>query len=145
MADEARQETLVKDISWDAIGGEQDTTSSKYFKPELNVRYDITIASAKAVEKTFAGKTEPTKMVEMQLATLNGEPTEKVWSCGSWLVMKVVKGHVKAGTLTNKKFLVKKTMQNNKQVYLFEEIGDAGAQAPHTPHGDFDNDAEAFL
>ena len=110
---------------WEGIDAQLEG-ASEYFKPELNTPYRLVFASAKPAPpddrfKDRDGK--PKVRMVITLKTLNGQPSNLIWTTGAFAVMREVRTAQKAGNLDRIEFLLKKKEEDGRTRYVFERIG----------------------
>lgn len=110
-----------KDVSWCEVKEKGD---SRFFSPQYDMAYKVTIGSVILVKRAFNEGDEPKLKVQCALKTLNGEPSGKIWETGSFSIMRELKKHIKeekwAGS--NITYLLKKKKEGEKTTYVFEEL-----------------------
>ena len=144
--DETMEETLenIEEIKWDEV----DVDDGKYFRPEKDKPYNLTIADARVVKNVkFKDRNgNPKIQVRLKLATINGEKTSLEWDTGSWSVIREIKKCVLNKTLERSVFLLKKKDDGNKTTYVFEKTGEVKASPRSAyPPDNKEKEVEAFL
>lgn len=117
-----------------------DMANSTYFKPEVNIRYELTFCAVpfepdpqhphfKLVEKDipdFNDKTRTSRKVVLilQLDSINGTKTSQEWSILSLGCRKAVQEACASGMLVKKKYAFKSSGEGKNKTFSFSEIGD---------------------
>ena len=117
-----------------------DVANSLYFKPEVNIRYELTFGPLetepdpnhphyKLVEKDipdFNDKTKTARKVVLilQVASINGTKTSQEWSILSLGCRKALQEACQSGMLLKKKYAFKSAGEGKNKTFSFSEIGD---------------------
>ena len=136
---ETKEEVKDAEASWDEVGMEK----SKFFSPEKDKPYTITIASAQLVrdERYLDKDGVPKLTLKLKLATINGAPTDQEWATGSWSIIREVKKCVMDKSLERSSFLMKMKEEAGRRAYIFEKVGEK--QSP--PSSFYDDVIEAYI
>jgi hypothetical protein len=106
---------------WSDIGdGEK-----KYLSLETGKSYKISISKVVLVKRAFKAGDEPKLKAVCTLATIDGQPTNKIWETGSFSVMRELKKNIKEEIWMGAHilFLLKKKNEGDKISYVFEDLG----------------------
>jgi hypothetical protein len=139
MTDQKQNETVLKGGFDDA--DELDLLNSKFFKPETNIRYELTFAPVgdvlqgqpeqgyEMVEKEvpdFNDKTKLTKRVVLKLkvSSINGKKVEQEWGVMAQKLRTLFKEACISGNILKKKYAFKSQGEGREKTYSLTEIGD---------------------
>lgn len=138
------KEIKQAEASWDEVEKKSEG-DGKFFKPELDRMYKLRIKSAKPIKSArFKNKDGTPKVrVVLEIATIDGEPSDQTWETGSWSVMGVVKPFVVAGLLDKCEFLLKRREDGERTTYIFEEIN--GVKTPSSSFHSNPEDIAAYF
>ena len=106
---------------WAEIGN----GDKKFFSPEADKSYRISISKVELSKRAFKEGDKPKLKAVCTLATIDGQPTDKVWETGSFSVMRELKRHIVAEEWKGMhlSFLLKKKKDGDKTSYVFEDLG----------------------
>jgi hypothetical protein len=124
METENKQTALEgEDASWSEV----NEKASRYFKAEIDKGYKATFSDVKLAKRAFNKGDEPKLKAICTIATLDAQPSEKIWETGSFSVMKTLKKYVKDENWigANVVFFLKRKELDGKTTFIFEELGEA--------------------
>lgn len=117
-----------------------DMVNSKYFKPEVNVPYELTFGNIKdspdaahphykLVEKSIPDFNNPSLKVKkvvliLQVESIDGTATSQEWSILSANLRKTLETPCTSGMLVKKKYRLKASGEGKNKTYTFSEVGD---------------------
>ena len=107
--------------NWSEVKEKGDT---RFFSPQYDQAYKVTISSVELVKKAFKAGDEPKLKACCILKTINGDPSGKIWETGSFSIMRELKKHIKDEKWcgANVTYLLKKKKEGDKTTYVFEEL-----------------------
>lgn len=104
--------------SWEEFQKELDK-NGQFWKPELNVLYDIKIKSASPYSEIDEQTKKTRFKVKIELLSVDGEQSDKIWNTSSFPIIKKLMENVKDGSLSSNTYSVQKTQENGKFKYIF--------------------------
>lgn len=118
-------------VGWDEAN-EYDLLSSKYFKPEQNVEYEMRFSEARLVKRPMpvwegnrkTDKTEDKIVLDLAIESINGKTPvrEMIWSIKAFKLRNLFEPYARKDLLTKKTFTFKQKGEGMKAEYLLAAI-----------------------
>jgi hypothetical protein len=97
--------------------------SGDFFKPELNVPYQVVIdvQKVKLEKKAWKEGGEEKWLMEIPFVSVNDKEEKRTWTTGSFTILNAIKDARKSG-LGEVQFFLKKRTEDGKTKYIFENM-----------------------
>lgn len=135
-----QSEEQLEEMSWDEYD-QREAEGGKYLKVELDKPYEISVKSDRLVkDPKFKDKRgEPKVKLILELATVNGQPSDKTFETSSFTVINEIRKAKKDQSLLRSVFLLKRKQEQDKTKYVFEKLREVAGPSPAP------SKAEAFI